>query len=75
MAQSTAKYEAIPQSDEVEQVRDDDPAPDPRFEQPTPSPWKRAGLLFLIAFLFWLTYWLRTSYQPPKVLHANRFVS
>ncbi|KAJ6537414.1 hypothetical protein DFH09DRAFT_1324270 [Mycena vulgaris] len=36
------------------------PSPvDPRFIQPTPSPWKRAGLLLAIAFLFWLTFQLK----------------
>lgn len=29
---------------------------DPRFEQPTPSPWARAALLLFTAFLFWLAF-------------------
>ncbi|THH17882.1 hypothetical protein EW146_g3019 [Bondarzewia mesenterica] len=74
MAESTAKYQTLPQSDENEETTSEQAIRDPRFDQPTPSAWKRAGILFLIAFLFWLAYWLRTPhYQPPKVVHATRY--
>ncbi|KAK7042735.1 casein kinase I isoform alpha, partial [Favolaschia claudopus] len=47
---------------------------DPRFAQPTPSAWKRAALLLLIVFCFWLAFQLKTA-RPgkPKVVHANRY--
>jgi hypothetical protein len=53
-------------------------APDPRFYQPTPSPFKRAALLIFIGFLFWLAFSLRKSVWAaggaPRVVHANRYV-
>ncbi|KAJ6623644.1 hypothetical protein B0H10DRAFT_2008995 [Mycena sp. CBHHK59/15] len=49
------------------------PVPDPRFEQPTPSPWKRAGLLLFLLFLFWLAFQLKNTAGPPKVIHASRY--
>jgi hypothetical protein len=53
-------------------------ARDIRFEQPVPSPWKRAGLIVLIFFLFWLAIVLRKasswSSQQPKVVYASRYV-
>ncbi|KAJ6537406.1 hypothetical protein DFH09DRAFT_992106 [Mycena vulgaris] len=51
------------------------PPVDARFIQPTPSPWKRAGLLLAIAFLFWLTFQLkgRPGAAKAKVVHATRY--
>ncbi|EAU87847.1 hypothetical protein CC1G_01494 [Coprinopsis cinerea okayama7 len=34
---------------------------DPRFHQPTPSPWARAALLFTLFFLFWLAWKMRLA--------------
>ncbi|KAK7007601.1 hypothetical protein R3P38DRAFT_3028202, partial [Favolaschia claudopus] len=47
---------------------------DPRFVQPTPSAWKRAALLLLIVFCFWLAFQLKAA-RPgkPKVVYANRY--
>lgn len=48
---------------------------DPRFNPPTPSPWKRAGLVLAVVVLFWLAFTLRAQLgRPPKVVHANRCV-
>ncbi|KAJ7626944.1 hypothetical protein FB45DRAFT_795185, partial [Roridomyces roridus] len=49
------------------------PSPDPRFVRPTPSVWKRAGLLIFVIFLFWLAFQLQTHNRKPKVIHANRY--
>ncbi|KAF8811822.1 hypothetical protein BYT27DRAFT_7088616 [Phlegmacium glaucopus] len=42
-----------------------DPLPsfdsDPRFHQPTPSPYVRAGLLLFMVFLFWLAFDMRKA--------------
>ncbi|EIM83011.1 uncharacterized protein STEHIDRAFT_141539 [Stereum hirsutum FP-91666 SS1] len=48
---------------------------DPRFNPPTPSRWKRAGLLVLVFVLFWVAISMRKSMRnaPPKVLYANRY--
>lgn len=49
---------------------------DPRFNPPTPSRWKRAGLLVLVFVLFWVALSMRMNMRnaPPKVLYANRSV-
>ncbi|KAK0200148.1 hypothetical protein DFS33DRAFT_128033 [Desarmillaria ectypa] len=39
---------------------------DPRFDQPIPSPFARAGLLLLVAFLFWLAFSLRKAVWEGK---------
>ncbi|KAK0441215.1 uncharacterized protein EV420DRAFT_1752520 [Desarmillaria tabescens] len=39
---------------------------DPRFDQPTPSPFARAGLLLLVTFLFWLAFSLRKAVWEGK---------
>ncbi|KAF7343081.1 Casein kinase I isoform alpha [Mycena venus] len=49
------------------------PVVDPRFVQPTPSWWKRAALLFLILFCFWLAFQIKGHRATPKVVHANRY--
>ncbi|KAJ7510640.1 hypothetical protein B0H11DRAFT_1955584 [Mycena galericulata] len=49
------------------------PDVDPRFIQPTPSPWKRAGLLLFIIFLFWLAFQFKGYHDKPKVIHASRY--
>ena len=50
---------------------------DPRFNPPTPSPLKRAGLLLFVFFLFWLALRLRTISPPPlyPVLETNKCFS
>lgn len=47
---------------------------DPRFNQPTPSTWKRLVLLLFIVVLFWLALSLRLQ-KPSQanVVHANRY--
>jgi len=53
-------------------------APDSRFYQPTPSPFKRAALLIFIGFLFWLAFSLRKAAwrakKSPKIVHAHRYI-
>ncbi|KAJ7083440.1 hypothetical protein C8R44DRAFT_822443 [Mycena epipterygia] len=49
------------------------PPADPRFIQPTPSIWKRAGLLLFIVFLFWLAFQFKAVKSTPKVVHASRY--
>lgn len=55
------------------------PVPDPRFDQPTPSPYKRAALVIFTILLFWIALSLRASLlahkRSPKVIYASRFVS
>lgn len=47
---------------------------DPRFNPPTPSRLKRAGLLVLVFLLFWVAISMRKNMRnaPPKVVYANR---
>lgn len=50
---------------------------DPRFNPPTPSPWKRAALLVLMVGLLWLALSMRLQMKKPaqpEVLHAQRCV-
>jgi hypothetical protein len=52
-------------------------ANDPRFNPPTPSPLKRAALLFCVFCLFWFALRLRTI-KPPQsspVLEPERCFS
>ncbi|KAF8998858.1 hypothetical protein BDQ17DRAFT_1190283, partial [Cyathus striatus] len=45
-----------------------------RFDQPTPSPWKRVALLLFIGFLFWLTYNIRgLRNKKPEIVYASRY--
>ncbi|KAJ7758308.1 Alpha/Beta hydrolase protein [Mycena metata] len=53
-------------------ARDFPPAVDPRFVMPTPAPWKRAALLVLLVFCFWLAFQIKGERAKPKVVHANR---
>jgi hypothetical protein len=54
------------------------PVADPRFNQPTPSPHKRAALVIFTILLFWVALSLRTSLlaqkRSPKVTYASRYV-
>ncbi|KAJ7143217.1 hypothetical protein C8R43DRAFT_579784 [Mycena crocata] len=48
------------------------PPVDPRFNPTPPSPWKRAGLLLLLAFLFFLTFQIRAGRSgKAKIVHAS----
>ena len=48
---------------------------DPRFNPPTPSPWKRAALILLVVFLFWLGVTMRKQMaKQPEIIHASRSV-
>jgi hypothetical protein len=53
------------------------PAPDPRFDQPTPSPYKRAALIIFTILLFWIALSLRGNLlahkKSPKVIYASRW--
>jgi hypothetical protein len=55
------------------------PVPDPRFNQPAPSPYKRAALVIFTILLFWFALSLRSSLlahkRSSKVIYASRFVS
>ncbi|KAJ7602300.1 hypothetical protein DFH06DRAFT_910017, partial [Mycena polygramma] len=47
---------------------------DPRFEQPPPAMWKRAALLFVMFFAFWLAFQIKGHRAGgTKVVHANRY--
>ncbi|KAA1472909.1 hypothetical protein DENSPDRAFT_751191, partial [Dentipellis sp. KUC8613] len=36
--------------------------------------WKRVALILFIAFMFWLSFAIRTPYKhTPKVVHAHRY--
>ncbi len=50
---------------------------DPRFNPPTPSPWKRAALLLVVFVLVWLAFTMRKalSMEQPDVLYAKRCAS
>jgi hypothetical protein len=45
---------------------------DPRFHQPTPSPFVRAGLLLFTAFLFWLAFNMRKTMWVETGMGMNR---
>lgn len=47
---------------------------DPRFHQPTPSPFVRAGLLLFTAFLFWLAFDMRKSMWVESGMGMSRHV-
>ncbi|KAJ6545214.1 hypothetical protein B0H19DRAFT_1266680 [Mycena capillaripes] len=49
------------------------PVVDPRFVQTPPAAWKRAGLLFLILFCFWLAFQIKGHRATPQVVHAHRY--
>lgn len=54
----------------------DDSPPDPRFNPPTPSPFKRAALIAFTILLFWIAFNLRPSLwnnnREGKVVYASR---
>ncbi|KAJ7023570.1 hypothetical protein C8F04DRAFT_1133973 [Mycena alexandri] len=54
-------------------AREFPPAVDPRFVMPTPAPWKRAALLMLLVFCFWLAFQIKGHRAKPKVVHASRY--
>ncbi|KAJ7136199.1 hypothetical protein C8R46DRAFT_1138200 [Mycena filopes] len=50
------------------------PAVDPRFIMPTPAPWKRAALLLLLGFCFWLAFQIKGHrVGKANVVHASRY--
>jgi len=53
------------------------PVPNARFNQTTPSPYKRAALIIFTILLFWLALSLRASLlaykRSPKVIYASRY--
>lgn len=51
------------------------PQTDPRFVQTPPAVWKRAALLFLIFFAFWLAFQIKGHRATPKVVHSSRCVA
>lgn len=69
--------EPLPRASPREQLEPDfPPTVDPRFIQPTPALWKRAGVIFLTFFLFWLFFQIQASRKGSrsKVIYANRWV-
>jgi len=53
------------------------PEQDPRFHQPSPSPFKRAALIVVTLLLFWLALSMRTSLLKAKkaqVIYAPRYL-
>ena len=85
------QYERIPISDEKRKFPRHEPtsdvrelhrrlAQDPRFNPPTPSPWKRIALILFLLSLLYLALKLRLNAiqkleTQPSVVHANRYVS
>jgi hypothetical protein len=65
----SARYELLPSSDDLHRTSTEGELEDgrhrypviidPRFNQPTPSPYARAALLIFVFFLFWLAFSLR----------------
>ncbi|KAG6875918.1 hypothetical protein C0993_006822 [Termitomyces sp. T159_Od127] len=55
----------------------DDSLPDPRFNPPTPSPFKRAALIAFVILLLWIAFSLRPSLlknnREAKVIYASRY--
>ena len=87
---SAAAYDRLPTTDEKEERRpSQEPtsdvrelhrrlAADPRFNPPTPSPWKRAALVVFIVVLFWVGLRLRLNLleqgaEEQTVVHAQRY--
>ena len=84
------QYERIPTSDEKRKFPRQEPtsdvrelhrrlAQDPRFNPPTPSPWKRIALIVFLFSLLYLGLKLRLNAiqkleAEPSVVHANRYV-
>ncbi|KAJ7061849.1 hypothetical protein C8F01DRAFT_146806 [Mycena amicta] len=69
---------AAPDDDDVPlQPTGTAPAPVPhntRFDQPPPSPWKRAALLLIIGLLFFLAFRMKaTGVGKEKVVPATRY--
>ncbi|KAJ3799390.1 hypothetical protein GGU11DRAFT_807510 [Lentinula aff. detonsa] len=62
---------------QVEQELAEEPTEDPRFHQPTPSPFKRILLLLFIGFLFWFAFVLGRARvlrsKKPQIIYANRY--
>ncbi|TBU56619.1 hypothetical protein BD310DRAFT_931037 [Dichomitus squalens] len=85
---SDYRYERIPTSDEKRRVPRQEPTSDvrelhrrleqdPRFNPPTPSPWKRFALVLFLVFLLYVGLKLRVNaiknLEPePSVVHATR---
>ncbi|TFK63294.1 hypothetical protein BDN72DRAFT_847744 [Pluteus cervinus] len=79
---SSARYERLPTSAsdddihlaDIDQDADAERAPyqfpvyppDPRFHQPTPPAWVRAGLIIFVIFCLWLSYAIRGMHPPPN---------
>ncbi|KAI0750048.1 hypothetical protein C8Q80DRAFT_1100970 [Daedaleopsis nitida] len=76
---SAAGYERLPTNDEKQRVPSQEPtSDDPRFNPPTPSPWKRAALILFMLVLLWVGFRLRVNAvgktaEDPKVTHAQRY--
>lgn len=71
--QSTDDAELIPLESESVTTPEEVPH-DPRFDQPVPSPYKRAALIIFMLFLFWLAFTMRKAQRQPKVIYASRCV-
>ena len=84
---SDYSYDRLPTSDEKRRFPQHAPtsdvhelhrrlAQDPRFNPPTPSPWKRVALLAFVLAILWLAFSLRMSAKQshPQVIHAQRYV-
>ncbi|PIL32353.1 hypothetical protein GSI_05599 [Ganoderma sinense ZZ0214-1] len=83
------QYERIPTTDEKRKFPREEPtsdvrelhrrlAQDPRFNPPTPSPWKRIALIVFLISLLYLGLKLRLNAiqkleTEPSVVHANRY--
>ncbi|KAF9045561.1 hypothetical protein BJ165DRAFT_1346668 [Panaeolus papilionaceus] len=55
----------------------EEPAADPRFNQPPPALWKRLALIGFVAFLFWAALLLRGNLlkakRKPQIIYASRY--
>lgn len=79
LEESEIDSEAEKNTREPKLAAPESPIPNPRFDQPTPSPYKRAALVIFTILLFWLALSLRASLlahkRLPKVTYASRSVS
>ncbi|TDL25655.1 hypothetical protein BD410DRAFT_603295 [Rickenella mellea] len=84
----SAKYERLPASPadappEYDEDNDNEAYPskphrvvhDPRFDIPTPAPWKRAALIIFVLSLFWLAFRMQRVRLDDRqqVIHASRY--
>ncbi|KAH7906975.1 hypothetical protein BJ138DRAFT_1015296 [Hygrophoropsis aurantiaca] len=68
-------YQRLATSPDSEYDTERNPAPvDPRFNRPPPATWKRISLLVFVAFLFWLSFSIKSKKPVEEnIIHASRY--